>query len=159
MPYFDSIGEPAGYDYDVTATGEDYAMGMAGVMPPGMMGGGMPPETMGGGMGPLQAGDFPGAPPMGGGMPPEMMGGPPMGGGMPPEMMGGGMPPEMMGGPPMGDPGMPPSATMQPAPLGMTPHGPGPNDAKEVLRQRAEERLAASKRFQGAANQINGMRT
>ena len=136
MPYFDSIGEPAGYDYDVTATGEDYAMGMAGVMPPGMMGGGMPPETMGGGMGPLQAGDFPGAPPMGGGMPPEMM-----------------------GGPPMGDPGMPPSATMQPAPLGMTPHGPGPNDAKEVLRQRAEERLAASKRFQGAANQINGMRT
>jgi len=118
MPYFDSIGEPAGYDYDVTATGEDYAMGMGAVMPPGMMGGGMPPE-----------------------------------------MMGGGMPPEMMGGPPMGDPGMPPSATMQPASLGMTPHGPGPNDAKEVLRQRAEERLAASKRFQGAANQINGMRT
>ena len=145
MPYFDSIGEPAGYDYDVAATEEDYAMGMGGVMPPGVMGGGMPPEMMGGGMGPLQAGDFPGAPPMGGGMPPEMMGAPPMG-----------MPPEMMGAPPME---MPPSAAMEPGPLGMTPFGPDTNDAKEVLRQRAEERLAASKRFQGAASQINTMRT
>ena len=126
MPYFNSIGEPAGYE-------EDYSLGMGAVMPPEMMGGPpmMPPE-MGGGMGPLQAGDFPGGPEMGGGMPPEMMGGPPMGG-----------PP--MGGPPMG------------GPPGMAPFGPDTNDAKEVLRQRAEKRLAASKRFQGAANEINGI--
>lgn len=146
MPYFDSIGEPAGYDYDVSATEQDYSVGMGAVMPPGMMGGmgpemapGMPPG-MGGGMGPLGAGDFPG-----GGMPGPMMD--PMGGqGMMPPMGGGGMMD------PMGMPPPPPEMGAMP----MQPFGPETNGAKETLRQRAMERMAAAERFQAAAAEING---
>ena len=178
MPYFDSIGNPTGYDND-----QNYSLAMRGaldrapmmpqgsplMMPPGM-GGGMPqgmPQGMPPGMGA-----------MGGGMPQGMP--PDMGGGVGPlemeDMAYGPTPPNPLTNYAMADEAdMLPSQMMQPktlaeydapnvalmmggAPGGgqMTPFGSGPNVMKDVLRQRAQERMTASQRFQAGAQKING---